>query len=171
MKKATKILVIALAVILVVSAVCVLAACGKEEVYEGECSYTVTDYNTTYGAKVKVYVNGNTITKVELLPDSETGWRRTTPSWDKNAESANPGDLGYQDAEKAYPDYLKKFEGKSVDEVKAIQVKVLSGNVSAADSYTVSVTDKTGWWNLTGATQSSARIIAAVQNALSKIGK
>ncbi len=161
-----KVLVIALAVILVVSAVCVLAACDNGEVYEGQCSYTVSDWNTTYGAKVKVHVKGNTITEVELLTDEETGWHRTTSSWQKDA---TPGDLGYTDAEAAYDSYLAKFKGKTVDEVKAIQVTVLSGNVTQAQSYTVTVANKTGWWNLTGATQSSARIIAAIQNALSKI--
>ena len=169
-----KLIVIALAVVMALSLVLVLAACGEEKTYDGECSYGVK-YNpegdpSMYGVKVKVTVKGNVIKKVELV--DYDAWTRTTkrdPDW----AAGNPGEagfmLGYEKTEAAYPDYLKKFEGKSVEDVKAIKITMISGtDNAAAASYTVTVADK-ATWGIAGATQSAARIIAAVQNALSKI--
>ena len=127
------------------------------ETVTGECSYT-TKYGS-YGAKVDVTVKGNVIVDVKLHTDEETGWVRTTKSW---KEGQNPGDLGYDKAEAAYQDWFNKvFIGKSVDEVKAY--------VASATAEGQSVTTEAA--KLAGATQSSARIIVAVQDALSKLGK
>ncbi|MCH5152619.1 MAG: hypothetical protein J1F68_01475 [Clostridiales bacterium] len=168
-----KLIVIALAVVMALSLVLVLAACGGET-YEGECSYGVK-YNpngdpSMYGVKVKVTVNNGVITKVELV--DYDAWTRTTkrdPDW----AAGKPGEagfmLGYEKTEAAYPDFLTKFEGKTVEEVKAIKITMISGTDNTAEaSYTVTVADKANW-AIAGATQSAARIIAAVQNALSKI--
>ncbi len=155
-----KLIVIALAVVMMVSAVAVLAACGTT--YEGECSYTVTDWNSTYGVKVKVTVNGDKIAKVELVDYDQ--WVRTT------ADNPANGWTSHDTVEDAYPSFLQKFEGKTIDEVKAIKVTVPSGNITAAESYTVGVDAAyKADWSITGGTQSSARVIAAVQNALSKV--
>lgn len=143
-----KILVIALAVVMLVS-VFALTACGTET-YTGECHYA-NKYDATrpdYGAKVDVVVSGGFIKSVKLYTDEETGWTRTTSSWD-----------GYADAEAGYEEYLGRFVGKTVDEVKAI--------VATATQDTQSVDNE--YYKLAGATQSSARIIVAIQNALAQI--
>ncbi len=143
-----KILVIALAVVMLVS-VFALTACGTET-YTGECHYA-NKYDATksdYGVKVDVAVSGGVIKSVKLYTDEETGWTRTTSSWD-----------GYADAEAAYEEYLGRFVGKTVEEVKAIVA------TATAESQTVT----TEGWTIAGATQSSARIIVAIQNALAKI--
>ena len=149
-----KILVIALAVVMMVS-VFALAACAQPQTVTGECSYE--NYGNMYGCKVDVTVKGNIITAVKLYTDAETGWHRTTSSW-KPAE----GQLGFEAAEAAYEKYLNDtFVGKTVEEVNAI--------VATATQAEQSVT--TEGWALAGATQSSARIIVAIQNALSKLAK
>lgn len=143
-----KILVIALAVVMLVS-VFALTACGADT-YTGECSYYVAEYYTTYGVKVDVAVSGGVIKSVKLYTDEETGWVRTTSAeyW-----------TGHADAEAAYEAFLNKFVGKTVEEVNAI--------VATATAEGQSVT--TEGWTITGATQSAARIIVAIQNALAQI--
>ena len=146
-----KILVLMLALVLALS-VCAFAACGEKEVtYTGAVSYV--SWGNTYGAKVDVTVKGEEITAVKLYTDEETGWHRTTASW-----TAAEGQLGFEAAEAAYPEYLNKFVGKTVAEVLAVEA------TATAEGQTVT----TEGWNLAGATQSAARIIVAVQNALSK---
>ena len=88
-----------------------------------------------------------------------TGWKPT----DEGGYGMAEGDLGYTAAEAAYPEYLKTFEGKTVDEVKGWTVTI--SGVDGADAN--AVTPATA--NLKGATQSAARIIKAVQNALEQI--
>lgn len=162
-----KILVIALAVVMTLSIVA-FAACATEQTVTGECSYTVSDWHTTYGAKVDVTVKGNVITAVKLYTDEETGWVRTTASW-----TAAEGQLGFDAAEAAYEQWLTDtFVGKTVDQVKAVKTTMISGDVTVDQSYTVTVdASNKADWALAGATQSSARIIVAVQNALSKLAK
>jgi major membrane immunogen (membrane-anchored lipoprotein) len=148
-----KVLVIALAVIMVVSAFA-LTACTQPQTVTGECKYenkwSAGEY---YGCKVDVTVQNGVITGVKLHTDEETGWHRTTASW-----TAAEGQLGFEAAEAAYPEYLNKFVGKTVAEVLAVEA------TATAEGQTVT----TEGWNLAGATQSAARIIVAVQNALSK---
>ena len=85
-----KVLVIALAVIMVVSAFA-LTACAQPETVTGECKYD--SKWGTYGCKVDVTVQNGVITGVRLYTDEETGWHRTTSSW-KAAE----GQLGFEAA-------------------------------------------------------------------------
>jgi len=147
-----KILVIALAVIMVVSAFA-LTACVQPQTVTGECSYE--SWGTMYGCKVDVTVQGDVITAVKLYTDEETGWVRTSAvrgDWTQEKFDAVEG---------AYEAFLNKFVGKTVEEVNAI--------VATATQAEQSVT--TEGWALTGATQSSARIIVAIQNALSKLAK
>ena len=155
-------LVLVLAVVMAVSVVA-FAACGGTT-YEG--AYHYNSHNTEYGCKVKVTVSNNVITKVVLLTDEESGYVRTTTGWkptDEGGYGMAEGDLGYTAAEAAYPEYLKTFEGKAVDEVKGWTVTI--SGVDGADAN--AVTPATA--NLKGATQSAARIIKAVQNALEQI--
>ncbi len=153
--KKTKLLVLLLALVMVFSVVA-LTACATEATYTGECSYE--KYGNTYGVKVDVTVKGDKITAIKLYTDEETGWHRTTSTWEANSEN---GDLGYTATEAAYPAYINKFIGKTVTEINAIDA------TATADAQTVG----TAAYNITGATQSSARIIVAIQNALSKIAK
>lgn len=155
-----KILVIALAVILVVSAVCVLAACGSEETVTGECKYeNAWDSTKFYGAKVDVTVKGGVITAVKLYTDAETGWDRTSGGW---KEDQNPGDLGHDKAEAAYDSWIK-------ENIVGQKVATVQGWTASATKDGQSVGEGTP--KIAGATQSTARIIVAVQNALSKLGK
>ena len=170
-----KLLVIALAVILVVSAVCVLAACGKEEVVEGEYSYFAYDYaaqalSTTnkYGCKVTVTVKGGVITNVEIDDDTET-YYNLSASWGDKAKWTE----GCQA-------FLDSFKGLSVEEVNKIgveTVKTLTGTTPAGQPDTGSSdAPKNPLSNVpanlkpvAGATQSTGRVILAVQNALTKL--
>lgn len=157
-----KVLVIALAVVMTL-AVVAFAACATEQKVTGKCHYT-TQWGA-YGCMVDVTVKGDVITAVKLYTDAEAAaadstWgeaHRTTPSW-KPAE----GQLGYAEAEAAYAAWIEKtFVGKTVAEVNAY--------VASATAEGQSVT--TQGINLAGATQSAARVIVAVQNALSKLAK
>lgn len=156
-----KVLVIALAVILVVSAVCVLAACDNGEVYEGECHYenkwSTATPKPIYGVKVDVTVKNGIIKSVKLYTDEETGWDRTSEGW---TENQNPGDLGHDKAEAAYTKWIN-------DNIVGQTVETVKGWTATATEEGQSVGADTP--KITGATQSTARIIVAVQNALSKI--
>ena len=147
-----KILVIALAVVMMVS-VFALTACAQPQTVTGECHYVA--YGHDYGCKVDVTVKGDIITDVKLYTDEETGWTRTS------ANNADRGWTGFETVEAAYEEYLNKFIGQKVADVQAI--------VATATADGQSVT--TEGWSITGGTQSAARIIVAIQNALSKLAK
>ncbi len=155
-----KVLVIALAVVMAL-AVVAFVACEQPQTVTGKCHYS-TQWGA-YGAMVDVTVKGDVITSVKLYTDAEAAaadenWNdahRTTPSW-----TAAEGQLGFEAAEAAYEDWFADvFVGKTVAEVNAY--------VASATADGQSVT--TEGINLAGATQSAARIIVAVQNALSKL--
>ena len=150
MKKTSKILAVVLVAVLAVAALAVFAACGKK--YTGEVSYE--SYGHTYGVKVDVTVKGDIITAVKLYTDEETGWVRTSgpaSTWTQE---------DHDKTEAAYDSYIEEnFVGANVADV-------LSWSATAtAKGQTVGA----GVPHITGATQSSARIIVAVQNALEKI--
>ena len=156
MKKTSKIVAVVVSALLVVAALFVFAACGTK--YTGEAKYeNAWVKGTYYGAKVDVTVNGDTITAIKLYTDEETGWTRTSGSWKEND---HPGDLGFDKAEAAYDSWLDEtFVGKDIAEV-------LSWSASATQK---DQTVGAGVPKIAGATQSSARIICAVQNALEQI--
>ena len=162
-----KVLVIALAVVMTL-AVVAFAACATEQTVTGKCYYTAqgTGWTASYGCMVDVTVKGDVITAVKLYTDKEAAaadstWgdaHRTTPSWTKPAE----GELGFAATEAAYATWIEKtFVGKTVAEVNAY--------VASATAEGQSV--KTQGINLAGATQSAARVIVAVKDALSKLAK
>ena len=172
-----KLLVIALAVILVVSAVCVLAACGKEEVVEGEYSYFAYDYaaqalSTTnkYGCKVKVTVKGGVITAIEVTADTASFYNLTATWTDNYQADGNPtaGKKAWMDNGQAMAD---SFVGLTVEEVNAITVGKTTELVEStpAGQPTGITGAPSALKVVTGATQSSGRLILAVQNALSKL--
>ena len=157
-----KVLVIALAVVMTL-AVVAFAACATEQKVTGKCHYT-TQWGA-YGCMVDVTVKGDVITAVKLYTDKEAAaadstWgdaHRTTPSW-----KPSEGQLGYAETEAAYAKWIKDtFVGKTVAEVNAY--------VASATADGQSVT--TQGINLAGATQSAARVIVAVKDALSKLAK
>ena len=159
-----KILVIALAVVMTFSIVA-FAACAQPTTVTGKCHYT-TQWGA-YGAMVDVTVKGDKIVAVKLYTDAEAAaadanWaeaHRTTASW---KEGAHEGDLGFAATEAAYEKWINDtFVGKTVAEVNAY---VASATAEGQSVGTASA-------NLAGATQSSARIIVAVKDALSKLGK
>lgn len=156
-----KVLVIALAVVMAL-AVVAFVACEQPQTVTGKCHYS-SQYGA-YGAMVDVTVKGDVITSVKLYTDAEAAaadenWNdahRTTPSWTKPAE----GQLGFAATEAAYATWIEDtFVGKTVAEVNAYEAS------ATADGQSVT----TEGINLAGATQSAARIIVAVQNALSKL--
>ena len=150
-----KLIVIALAVVMTF-AVVAFAACDNGETVTGECSYE-NKWNAGhyYGVKVDVTVKGGVITAVKLYSEEDTGWVRTSAD---NGTSWTSHDA----VEAAYDKWIEDtFVGKSVDTVKGWTVTVTQ------DAQTVGE----GVPHITGGTQSSARIIVAVKNALSKLGK
>ena len=157
-----KVLVIALAVVMTL-AVVAFAACATEQTVTGKCHYT-TQWGA-YGCMVDVTVKGDVITAVKLYTDKEAAaadstWgdaHRTTPSW-----KPSEGQLGYAATEAAYATWIEKtFVGKTVAEVNAYDASATANGQSVT----------TEGINLAGATQSAARVIVAVQDALSKLAK
>ena len=157
-----KVLVIALAVVMTL-AVVAFAACATEQTVTGKCHYT-TQWGA-YGCMVDVTVKGDVITAVKLYTDKEAAaadstWgdaHRTTPSW-----KPSKGQLGFAATEAAYAKWIEDtFVGKTVAEVNAYVAS------ATADGQSV----KTEGINLAGATQSAARVIVAVKDALSKLAK
>lgn len=141
-----KILLVALVFVLAVSAVA-FAACAQSQTVTGECSYT--SWGTTYGVKVDVTVKSGIITAVKLYTDEESGFVRTTEGWQ-----------GFDAAEAAYANWIADtFVGTKVEEINALSVTVTDQSQTVGE----------GVAHISGATVSSARIIAAVQNALSKL--
>lgn len=155
-----KVLVIALAVVMAL-AVVAFVACEQPQTVTGKCHYS-TEYGA-YGAMVDVTVKGDVITSVKLYTDAEAAaadknWNdahRTTLKW-----TATEGQLGFAATEAAYATWIEDtFVGKTVAEVNAYEAS------ATADGQSVT----TKGINLAGATQSAARVIVAVQNALSKL--
>ena len=162
-----KLIVIALVVVMALSVVA-FAACGGSETVTGYCYYA--NNWGGYGCVVDVTVKGGVITAVKLYTDEDAatwaadnkiewkeGTHRTTPTWE-----AKEGQLGFAAAEAAYQGWFEKvFVDKTVEEVNAYVAS------ATADGQTVG----TAAANLAGATQSAARIIVAVKNALSQLSK
>lgn len=163
MKKFAKLLVVAGCAAVACAG---LAACGEDPVdYKGSYKYA-SPWGGEYGVNVTVTVEGDTITKVVCADDTATLFN-ISASW---TEGAHEGDLGHDKTVAALPDYLKKFEGKKVADIKAITVSVVSESektdyVPAGQPKSISNKNLT----LTGATQTSGRIILAVQDALKDV--
>ena len=131
----------------------VLSGCGKEvdttETVVGTYEY-VNPYNSSsyYSATVTVSVKDGLITEISVGEGDETH-TNVTASWvDKSI---------WLDGESAF---LQSFVGMSVEAVEAIEVTVAENSTPNAVS---------GVDYVTGATQSSGRVILALQNALSKL--
>lgn len=126
------------------AAAVLLAGCASVKEYGGEYVYS-TKYGD-YGAKVCVRVKGDVIERVEVI---EADYPRVTPSWE--------GSAVYNAGEQTL---LDSFAGKTVAEVKTYSV-VREGDVpSEVRAEGIAV--------VTGATQSTGRLLLAVQKALAK---
>ena len=158
MKKTSKIVAVVVSALLAIAALFVLASCGYSGELTGEVKYENTwNKGSYYGAKVDVTVKNDTITAVKLYTDEETGWTRTSGSW---KEGQNAGDLGFEKTEAAYEGWIEE--------------NLVGANIYDVLGWSASATEKgqtvgEGVPHIAGATQSSARIICAVQNALEKI--
>lgn len=159
MKKLVKVLALMALSVAVCLGVFAFAACGGGETYEGDYHYSQTfGTNTTvYGIKVKVTVADGKITKVEKVNSDYVEVTTSTKipnKWD-DAEIANWNDN--------LDSLLAKYKGMSVETVKGLTCSI--ENVDNAT--TNSVSDKN--LIITGATQGSARVLKAVQDALKNV--
>lgn len=162
MKKLGKFLVVGAVAAVACAA---LVGCGEfTGTCQGEYKYANTHAEGTYyGVSVTVEVKDGTITKVTCADDTATMFN-VTASWD-----------GHDAAVAALPEYLKKFEGKKVADIKALNVATVSAE--EAGGYSPEGQPKTdadsveGWkdYVLTGATQTGGRIILAIQAALKDV--
>lgn len=129
--------------------VAALAGCGNvyDGSYEGEYHYT--EYGTEYGIKVKVDVEKDVITAITVLPSEFVEATPVEYGWDDSALWTQGRDA-----------LLQKYVGRSVGEIKAEKV--------AVDSVGAPVVEGAEYDGLlvSGATQSSGRLLLAVQNAL-----
>ena len=179
MKKA---LVVVLALVMTLSVVGLVSCAGKT--YEGEYSYS--NWGNTYGCKVKVSVQGNVITNVEIMEAEmeEAGWHNLSPNWTNNPYGgAIEGEAGVDTAGKT--NWLKfgqamvdSFTGLTTQEVLGMKVYVATNgepitgktNVETIkyipDSLEVVIGGHGEFAKDAGATQSSARLVLAVQDAL-----
>ncbi len=160
-----KILVLALAIVMALSVVA-LVACGTEETVEGSYAYAnAWTPEQQYGCKVKVTVKGGVITAIEVTPDTDTYYNLSS-GWTDKSKWENGGE-----------DMINSFIGMKVEDVNKIKVACDAETDTAAR--TVKGQPKAGGISdapaalkvVAGATQSSGRLILAVQDALSKLGK
>lgn len=194
-----KILVLALAIVMAFSVVALVACDqGETYDGECKLHAKTATYESYYGCKVTVTVKGGVITNVKLWSDEDfkaaagQDYHRTTPTWLSAAEAdeynkAHPNEkakfgvgLGFKTTEARYEAWLKAtYEGKSVEDAKKItasatekadgeliNIEYVVGTESTKASILKPGDDKS---DMTGATQSIARVIVAVQDALSKI--
>lgn len=152
MKKLVKVLALTALSAVVCLGVLVFAACGNNALY-GEYHYTAHGHE--YGIAVNVTVEDGKITKVEKADSDYVecsdvndayGWTaENVKNWNDNLASL-----------------LKAYEGKTVEEVKAAtcSIKGQDGEEDKISDSDLVIAD---------ATQGSARVLRAVQNALSKI--
>ena len=166
MKKVTKLIAgVVLAASVAVTAGALVGCGGEaEKTYKGEYSYAnAWTPPEKYGVKVNVTVKDGKIVSVTTEADTETFYNVSAGWSDK------------QTAIDGLPGLLAKFEGKTVEDVLAIKVATDDKTDNAA--HTVEGQPKTddaskaayGDLLITGATQTSGRVILAVQDALKDV--
>ncbi len=150
MKKIFKVFSL-VAVIACCATVAAFAGCkDKDSGHDGEYHYT--SGSTEYGVKVNVEVENNVIKSVKIVNSdyvnyspvlAEYGWTQDKiDNWNNNLNTL-----------------LGKYVGKTVDEVMAVVVTV-DGNGAPKPG------QELGGLITTGATQSSGRLLKAVQDAI-----
>lgn len=162
MKKIFKALAVCAVAGTLCAGVAAFAGCGDtaktvDGEYKYENPYSAGSY---YGVKVHVTVENNKVTKITFDADTDN-MHNVTPSW------------GAHDVTVAAVDsYIAKFIGKTVDEVKAMNVETDEKGVpKSADIVfdTLTFKDKDGNDVTTGATQTAGRFILAIQDALKNL--
>lgn len=155
MKKLGKFLVVGAVAAVACAA---LVGCGYTGTCEGEYKYS--SQWGEYGVSVVVEVKEDKITKVTCTdPD---GYHNITASW---TEGAHEGDLGHDKAAAGLDAYLNEhIIGKTVSEIKAITVATDDGGAPKTGTESGQ-----GAYVYTGATQTSGRIILAIQAALKDV--
>ncbi len=158
MKKLVKVLSLLALSIVVCLGVVAFAACSGEDAktYKGEYSYK--SYGHTYGMVVNVSVADGKITKVEDITGNTYVSVSTPPEGNEDWTDAS-----VKNWKDNLPKLLKKYEGKTVEEVKALTATIKG--VEEATENKVSDSNLV----ITDATQGSARLLLAVQNALKDV--
>lgn len=158
-----KFLVIALVVVMALG-VFAFAACEKGETVDGEYSYAnpyVTTGDSKYGCKVKVTVKGGVITAIEVAADTDTFYN-LSEGWKNEDGTPTTGKKAWMDNGKAMADSFVSMKVADVNAIKVTCEKSVPSKIESAP---------TALKVVSGATQSSGRLILAVQNALSKLAK
>ena len=144
-----KYLAVVLAVVMAVACCAVLAGCTQPVTTTGSYHYeNPWAAGTYYGCEATVTVKGDTIESVVISEDSATGWTNLSAGWT---------DKGIYEA--AAEDYIAGFAGEAVEDVLAAEVELNAKGVpqSVTEAYLVA-----------GATQTSGRVVLAIQSALGK---
>ena len=122
----------------------------------GSFDYYVQAWYSHYGVQVAVTVEDGIITDIVVLNDAVTGWHQITPSWDTDGSKAE-----------LQAEFVESLIGLSVEEIYDMTAafNLASGtSVSAGGEKGVSAVGGNGV--MTGATQSEARLLLAIWNAL-----
>jgi hypothetical protein len=127
---------------------------AKGTVYTGEYKYE--NYGTNYGVKVQVAVYNGTIIDVSIVNSDLKQLSDANPTYGWTEDNRT----NYKTNEAAL---LEAYNGKTVAAVKAATSAI--NGVGEDDENTVSDSSL----KITGATQCSARILRAVQNALADV--
>jgi hypothetical protein len=155
MKKTVKVLAGVACLAAISGASLGLTACGDtDKIYMGEYQYT--EYGTNYGVKVAVEVKSNKIENVYII---ESDYVQASTFYSGTWTQASH-DNYYTNRQKL----LDNYKGLSVDTVKGYTVAVNEKTPLTSDSADFNEYNKD--LILTGATQSSGRLLLAVQNAL-----
>ena len=169
-----KILVLVLALVMALSVVA-LVACDAGETVEGEYKYAYND-TLTYGVKVKVTVKDGVITACEVTSTDPETYTNLSANWTTNYQPGGPDTEGRKAWLDKHDEMVTSFVGQKVEDIN--KIKVACDTETNAEAHTVKGQPKAGGITgapsalvVTGATQSSGRLILAVQNALSQLTK
>ena len=128
----------------------------ETQVSIGSFNYYIQAWSSNYGVQVAVTVEDGIIADIVVLNDAVTGWHQITPSWDTDGSKAE-----------LQAEFVESLIGLSVEEIYDMTAafSVTSGT-SVAPGGEGSVSAVGGNEVMTGATQSEARLLLAIWNAL-----
>ncbi|HIT78519.1 MAG TPA: hypothetical protein IAD47_07045 [Candidatus Limihabitans stercoravium] len=128
----------------------------ETQVSIGSFNYYIQAWSSNYGVQVAVTVEDGIITDIVVLNDAVTGWHQITPSWEDHDSCVE-----------LQAEFVESLIGLSVEEIYDMTAafNLASGtSVSAGGEEGVSAVGGNGV--MTGATQSEARLLLAIWNAL-----
>ena len=156
MKKFAKVLAVLSIAAVATAGVAAISACNSGETYNGDYHYANSPGEGNYGIKVKVTVSDGKITKVEKVDSDYIECSAVN-------ENLNWTQAKVDNWNNKLPELLKSYEGKTVEEVLA-----MTSSIKGVDGATTnSVSDDS--LVITDATQGSARVLKAVQDAIKDI--